>query len=91
MGIDEITPVQVVFRGRYVFFQESRYYSSETDILVGNCTGDISPGDTLPYSEYYLIRAKPIDMVGFSVDLDIEGVGWRWKSHGDLLSTPKFP
>jgi hypothetical protein len=50
-----------------------------------------SPGDTLLYSEYHFIRASPMDLVGFSVDLNIEGVGWRWKGHGDFLSTPKFP
>ena len=73
------------------FIKRSRYYSPEADIFTGNCTGDISPGDTKSYPEYYFIRASPMDMVGFSVDLDIEGVGWRWKSYGALLSTPKFP
>jgi len=76
---------------RAAFAKRSRFYSPEADIMTGNCVGDISPGDTRLYSEYYLIRASLTDMVGFSVDLDIEGVGWRWENQSNLLSTPKLP
>lgn len=74
-----------------LIIEQSRYYSDDNKVVSGGCAGEISPGDTLEYEEFYFIRAKATDMVGFSVDLDIAGVGWRWKSHAELLSTPKWP
>ena len=70
------------------FIQLSRFYKDGDEIKTGACTGVISPGDTLLYREYFIIRAKPTDSVGFSVDLkfDNEKIGWRWESTSDLFS-----
>jgi hypothetical protein len=75
-------------KGDAEFIQISRYYKDGDEVKTGACTGVVSPGDTLLCREYFIIRAKPTDSVGFSVDLKFEDekIDWRWKSTSDLLS-----